>query len=78
MSTSLEVNLPPDLIALLDERATQEQITRQEALVRCLREWGLTRKPRKISPSGRLTTTDREASFSNPEESDKAGRDERG
>ena len=78
MSQNFEVTLPPDLATLLDERASQEGVSRQEALVRCLREWSLTRKPRKITPSGRLTTTDREESFSQPSESDRAGADERG
>ena len=77
MSQPIQVTLPPDLLTLLDERASQEGTDRQEALVRSLREWALTRRPRKTSPSGRLTTTDREASFSSPSESDKAGQDER-
>lgn len=78
MSQKIELSLPPDLLKLVDERADQEGTDRHEALLRCLREWALTRKPRKSTPSGRLTSTEREASFSSPAESDKAGADERG
>ena len=44
LRAALGVALPPDLIAVLVDRASRESCSRSEALVRIVREWAAARR----------------------------------